>query len=121
MRIYAVVFGVLISTTHLRNHLGGDPRPTFIQVMQGFNSELKTANVSKHMYRLVSSTVQWHDVEVQIYNFVLTERRLERTVEGETADEAAARSRQARETRSVRIDFVKRCIGRAEAILEEGM
>lgn len=89
--------------------------------MQGFNSELKTANVSKHMYRLVSSTVQRHDVEVQIYNFVLTERRLERTVEGETADEAAARRRQARETRSVRIDFVKRYIGRAKEILEEGM
>lgn len=121
IRIYAVVFGVLISIIHLRNHLGGDPRPKFVQVMQGFNSDLKTANISKHMYRLVSSTVQWHDVEVQIYNLVLMERRLERAVQGETADQAAARRRQARETRRVRIDFVKRCIGRAQEILGEGM
>jgi hypothetical protein len=61
-------------------------RSGFVQVLQGITSDLKTANASKHMYRLVSSTAQWYDVEVQIYNLVLTERRLEHAVEGETVD-----------------------------------
>jgi hypothetical protein len=85
-----------LGTEYVAQILASDPRPGPVHAMQRFHTERVSAGEKHPIRHLVAETVQNWDVDAEIWNYALENRRLLRPVLGDLPAERLRRLEDAR-------------------------